>query len=324
MDPNTSFRAVPANHPSLPCRFRSALASCDQLNAQNCGSVTPLDGALMANISAAAPTASGEFRIGQVLSRSFTLLSRNFLMFFVTTLVATLPLLPLQGKTRASHIVAGSFRWTSPEGVPGWLSVLLFFAWLVLYITAQVVVLYGAFQAMRGRPVNLSDGLRLGLARFFSILGVGLFVVLAFVALIILTFLIAWSVPSVTTFIIITLVLLALSGVLWTMWFVSIPACVVEQLGPLASMGRSAALTRGCRWKIFGMVLVVLIVGMLAGIVITAVIVVTGSSVLITLVNLAWNALVTAFYAVFVAVTYHDLRAAKEGVDIHEIAAVFD
>jgi hypothetical protein len=278
----------------------------------------------MANISAAAPTAPGEFRIGQVLSRSFTLLSRNFLMFFVTTLVATLPLLPLAGAGRASHVVAGNLRWTGPGGVPVWLSVFLFFAWLVLYIIAQVVVLYGAFQAMRGRPVNLSEGLRLGLARFFPIIGVGFFVFLAFFAVLILVSLIASSVPSVTTFIITALVFFGVCGTLWTMWFVSIPACVVERLGPVASMGRSAALTKGCRWKIFGMVLVVFIVAMLAGIVITAVIVLTGSSVLNALVNLAWNGVVTAFYAVFVAVTYHDLRAAKEGVDIHEIASVFD
>jgi hypothetical protein len=31
-----------------------------------------------------------------------------------------------------------------------------------------------------------------------------------------------------------------------------------------------------------------------------------------------------AFYAIFVVVTYHDLRVAKEGVDVHEIASVFD
>ena len=45
----------------------------------------------MANISAAAPGAPGEFRVGQVLNRSFALLSRNFLLFWVVTAVAALP-----------------------------------------------------------------------------------------------------------------------------------------------------------------------------------------------------------------------------------------
>ena len=45
----------------------------------------------MTNAYAAAPAAPGEFRVGQVLNRSFTLLSRNFLLFFVVTAVAALP-----------------------------------------------------------------------------------------------------------------------------------------------------------------------------------------------------------------------------------------
>jgi hypothetical protein len=32
----------------------------------------------------------------------------------------------------------------------------------------------------------------------------------------------------------------------------------------------------------------------------------------------------TAFYAVLIVVTYHDLRVAKEGIDTDQIAAVFE
>ena len=42
------------------------------------------------------------------------------------------------------------------------------------------------------------------------------------------------------------------------------------------------------------------------------------------IVNLIWTAVWTAFYAILVAVAYHDLRVAKEGVDTHTIAAVFE
>jgi hypothetical protein len=40
--------------------------------------------------------------------------------------------------------------------------------------------------------------------------------------------------------------------------------------------------------------------------------------------DLVWNGIWGAFYAICVVVTYHDLRAAKEGVGIDQIAAVFD
>jgi hypothetical protein len=44
----------------------------------------------------------------------------------------------------------------------------------------------------------------------------------------------------------------------------------------------------------------------------------------VVLGTLAWNGVWGAFYAIFGVVTYHDLRVAKEGVDVHQIAAVFD
>jgi large-conductance mechanosensitive channel len=42
------------------------------------------------------------------------------------------------------------------------------------------------------------------------------------------------------------------------------------------------------------------------------------------IVNLLWSAIWTAFLAIVLAVTYHDLRVAKEGVDTEQIAAVFE
>jgi hypothetical protein len=40
--------------------------------------------------------------------------------------------------------------------------------------------------------------------------------------------------------------------------------------------------------------------------------------------SLAWNSIGGAFFAIFVVVTYYELRSAKEGVDVNQIAAVFD
>jgi hypothetical protein len=37
-----------------------------------------------------------------------------------------------------------------------------------------------------------------------------------------------------------------------------------------------------------------------------------------------WSAIIGAFGAVVVAVVYHDLRAAHEGIDVDRMAAVFD
>jgi hypothetical protein len=41
-------------------------------------------------------------------------------------------------------------------------------------------------------------------------------------------------------------------------------------------------------------------------------------------IGLIWDAIWTAFFAVVMVVTYHDLRVAREGVDTEQIAAVFE
>jgi MFS family permease len=247
----------------------------------------------MTNVSAAAPTAGGEFRIGGVISQATAVLSRNFLTFFVVTLVAGAPRALLIGDT--SHGFDADAAGKLALG---------FFLSAVLSTLAQAIVLYGAFQDMRGRPVNLVDCLKIGLSRFFPIIGLAICMTIGLMIGFLLLF-----VPGL---------------ILAIMWFVATPACVVEQLGPLASMGRSSALTKGHRWKIFGMVVLVVIGAMIVGVIIGALLGLTGSPVLVTLGTLVWTGIWGAFYAIFAVVTYHDLRVAKEGIDVHQIASVFD
>jgi hypothetical protein len=105
----------------------------------------------MANISAAAPTAPGEFRIAQVFSQSSAVLSRHFLLFFVVALVASLPRV-LMETTSADFgdTVRVNTGWHA-DTVSGFL-IGVFLA-IILNALAQAVLLYGAFQDMRGRPV---------------------------------------------------------------------------------------------------------------------------------------------------------------------------
>ena len=89
-------------------------------------------------------------------------------------------------------------------------------------------------------------------------------------------------------------------------------------------MKRSRQLTKGHRWKIFGLMLVLIMVSAVAGPAITAAFTAMGGSMLALIGDLLWNGVWTAFYAIAVVVAYHDLRVAKEGIDIEQIAAVFD
>jgi hypothetical protein len=246
-----------------------------------------------------------EFRVGHVFSRAWSVFSGNFLTFILVTGIASLPSLLMPRPT--------------PGAVPvdpfANIGATIFFGLLMIVLgtLSQAIVLYGAFQVMRGRPVDLGESARIGLRRFLPVVGIAICVpILCFLASLLL------FIPGI---------------ILYVMWFVAIPVCVVEQLGPFGSMGRSRELTKGHRWKIIGLQLAILIPALIVGGLVGAIIVGTGgflamasalSSTLGQVVNLIWSAIWTAFYAIVIVVTYHDLRVAKEGIDTEQIAAVFE
>jgi hypothetical protein len=239
--------------------------------------------------------AESDFQVGRVLNRTSKVLSRNFLTFFIVTAVAYLP----TALMTKSPPEAAAISWQDVA-----LPIAGFLLLMVLSVLAQAVVLYGAFQDMRGQPVSLAESVQVGLRRFFPVV---------------------WMAIAMTVLVMIGFALLLVPGlILLTMWFVGTPVCVVEQRGPLASLGRSQQLTKGHGWKIFGLMLALLIVSATVTPVIDSVLAEVGGAALAFVVGLIWNAVWGAFYAIAVVVTYHDLRVAKEGINIEQIASVFD
>src|ERR1700688_2461713 len=107
-----------------------------------------------------------DFRIGQVFSRTWAVFSGNFLKFMVVTGIAGLPPLLIPPPSPATP--------GNPFGGVGLTFFLILFLTIVLGTLSQAIVLYGAFQDMRGRPVNLADCLKVGLRRFFAIVGLAI------------------------------------------------------------------------------------------------------------------------------------------------------
>src|SRR5262249_49898 len=118
---------------------------------------------------------------------------------------------------------------------------------------------------------------------------------------------------------------LAVPGlILYTRWYVFAPVCVVEAKGPLGSMRRSAELTKGNRWKIFAIAIIVLVCGALVDELINLVLIVPMPPFADFAVRAVFEGAWFAFSNIMSVVIYHDLRAAKEGADIESIASVFD
>jgi len=247
--------------------------------------------------AAAAHFAEGDFRVGSVISRSATILGRHFLTFFIVTLIAYSPIL-LEARAPIGE----------PTDLAGALSLL---AWsllglvllIVLSTLGQASIVHASFQDMRRRRVRLGESLNVGLRRLLPLIG------LAFLAGIL---------------VLLAMILLIVPGLmLYVMWMVGLPACVVERLGSWTSLRRSQQLTKGHRWKLFGLALLLLIPalgGLLIGLGLAAV----AGPIVALIGRWIWGAIVAALAAVVVAVAYHDLRVLKEGVDIEQIAGVFD
>jgi hypothetical protein len=236
--------------------------------------------------------AEREFRVGDAMNKAIQTLSRNVLPFSIVTGIAALPSVLIFERNAA----------VQTPGAVAWFLLGMILA-VVLSGLSQAVVLHGAFEDMRGRPVDIMASVRVGWRRFLPVIGVtllgGFFTGLAAIALIFPAF------------------------IVMTMWYVATPACVVEHTGPLGSLYRSAELTKGNRWRVFGMVIVVGIVGAIGTGMVEALAYGVGPAVA-PVVKVIWQGLLGAYSAILVVVTYHDLRVAKEGVDTDQIAAVFE
>ncbi len=126
------------------------------------------------------------------------------------------------------------------------------------------------------------------------------------------------------------LILYLLCLAIVSVWFVAIQASVIEKGGPIRALRRSAFLTRGSRWRLFALLLLLVALG-IVGISLASLL--TGSAeegrtwsrdlwrvLLLTIAPI----LASTFHAVAAAVTYYLLRRGKEGIEIGEATQAFE
>lgn len=233
------------------------------------------------------------FRVGAVLGRGFGILFKNIVPFLFLTGIIFSPLVIYTMLIDTSEI--------TEESIGIWTGVVVLGS-IFLSIILEATLIFGTFQELRGRHATIGDCLSQGLRRTFPVLGVALLLMIA-----VLAGFVALIIPG---FIVMT--------ILW----IAIPVAVVEKPGVINSLKRSAQLTKGYRWPIFGIILLLGIVENVSGKIVENIDM--GDIKLSLILSIAIMAFVSAVKAVVTAVGYHDLRATKEGVDINQIAAVFD
>ena len=247
--------------------------------------------------------AQERFRLGAVIGRSFSILFGNIVPFGLLYLAVN----------ASSAIYALTLAGT-PGADEDPVLTLLNLGEALLGLIAAAAVTYATVQELRGRRVAFREFFGRGLPQAGAAIRVallsGILLILAFIALVI---------PGM---------------ILYTMWWVAIPVAVIERPGAMASLRRSAYLTAGNRWRVFGLILCFVFAagagGGLFGVATGAGLVSIGGVGRIgieqatTIVTWLWAALIMAGQAVLTAVSYYYLRVAKEGVGIDDIVAVFD
>lgn len=255
-----------------------------------------------------AEVGEGRYEIANVISRSFETISSNLGLF------AGLALILSGVPAFALNMWMASFGVNANAAEPNFGALLsaayigpALVGWFVAMVTnsvLQAALTRATVTHLSGdRPV-FAQCLTIGVSMILPMIGIGLMLSLGvFLA---------------------TLLLVVPGIILWLCWSVVVPAYVQEKIGVFEAFGRSMALTRGSRWRIFLTMLLVVIglwllsipVGLLtAG--------VSGSAIAVALLNAAASALGGMAMVTVQSCVYVELRNVKEGAAPADLEAIF-
>ena len=255
----------------------------------------------MAETSPQPVAGASTFDIGGVLGSGFSISFGNIVPFGLLALIVTSP-----------SFLYGILVATGGMGASGLSQALASILQLLLNSVATAALIYGTMQVLRNQAVSLNDCLSRGFALVFPVIGL-----IILVSLIIGVGFLLLIVPGL---------------IAATMLWVAIPAAVIERPGVIESMKRSVELTKGNRWRVFGLLVIVFIIQLVVGLILGAIFgfgmaaggAVGGAAVVFVIFQWLIQAFFAVLYAVLIAVSYQQLRIAKEGGSLDQIASVFD
>lgn len=266
--------------------------------------------------------------IGRVLQRGFAGIGDNAAGFFLlAVLFAGIPSALLQFLQRSL-----SERVDAPRimfnGTFVGLYALGFMATLLCAYILQAAVVRSMADAEAGRPVDIARSLTGALSRIVPLLGLlvvtavaSILVVVVAVIPVALVAIANWTILSV---VIGALVMIPSLLTLYIFWSVSVAALVEEDAGVFGSLSRSAQLTRGARWRILGLMLIVAAAWAIVGFA-TGQLAGSGANPNLVLVLDAIFAIVSGLInAVMLASLYIELRTIREGGASEGLVAVFE
>lgn len=255
----------------------------------------------------------GKLDIGRVISETFQVLGRNAVAFLVLALLlAGIPggiIYYLQAGNVAA-MQAGNFSagYFESVGLTGLVA-------LVTTAILQGALIYGTVQDLNGERPDIGQCLATGLRAFLPLIGVSILFALA---------------------VVFGFVLLIVPGLMIICaWCVAVPSLVAERTGVFGAFSRAADLTRGNRWRIFALLIVVwviaIVIGAVIGAITTGAAFVSGGLDPIALIRspvrvvgqVISSTLTSVISSTGVAVLYVELRRARDGLGPQWLSEIF-
>lgn len=279
--------------------------------------------------AAAGRVVGGRVSPGRILASTFATLFRGLPLFLGVTLLILVPFLATWYLT-----TTGMASEVDPDGMffDEWV---FYFAviecgfLLALYLVTQfaaAVVVYGVFRRLTAKRAGLVKCLATAFRRLAQILGVALLMGLSVVACFVPGIACLWVSPALAFIVLLTG--LFLCPMVCMALYVAPAVVVVEHLGVMASLRRSVAFTRGNRLPVFGIWVVIWVVGIAAlvgiNVVLARLTAVTAHWWLGSIAEVVVIGGFTALRATAVGVVLHDLKMAVDGAHEDELAAMFD
>lgn len=257
--------------------------------------LTPEDLEELANYT---PTVYSKLQWGQTVSQTISIYFRNFVPFFLITLVAYSPVIIVG--------LLSMFQVAQDDATSDLFIALLTFAGIIVAVLAvpfaTSAMTFGVLRDLRRRSFSVSEALTVGLKVMLTVFLVALLQGLAVAAGSMLCL-----IPGI---------------IVAVMLSVSVPVAVEERPGALASLNRSSELTKGQRGEIF---MVLFSIGVPNfGLAFAISMLGTWSPLISWALDTIRGILYTGISATAAAYIYYQLRSIKESLDIDEMASVFD
>jgi hypothetical protein len=238
--------------------------------------------------------------VGRVVQRSFEVLGRQIGPYLLLSLLLSgIPTGYMNWLTLQTVGGVTSFAVSTPGAAAAWLLALLGgFLLQAVIVRSSILQLSGNRPDLRG---SLSSAFRLILPMIGLAICTGFLIVIG------------------------TLLLIVPGIIVYIALIVSVPV-LVEESGVFHSMRRSRELTKGSRWRIFLLLLLLVVAYLIAWGVTAAIgsaLGITESALLQSLLQAASTAMTTVLGSAVTAALYFELRAVKEGATFQGLAEVF-